>query len=68
VGVPSARLYLNKFDKLIPQDCSRAQLLAFTANLQVQLIGMEACSGARFLGRALRERQANRVLLQNVRR
>jgi transposase len=28
---------------------------AFTANLQVQLIGMEACSGAHFLGRALRE-------------
>ena len=29
--------------------------LAFTANLEVQLIGMEACSGAYFLGRALRE-------------
>jgi transposase len=28
--------------------------LNFTANLQVQLIGMEACSGAHFLGRALR--------------
>jgi len=35
--------------------CSRTQLLTFTANLQVQLIGMEACSGAHFLGRALRE-------------
>src|SRR5271166_4764788 len=33
---------------------SRTQLLAFTANLQVQLIGMEACSGGHFLGRALR--------------
>jgi transposase len=33
---------------------SRTQLLAFTANVQAQLIGMEACSGAHFLGRALR--------------
>lgn len=34
---------------------SRAQLLRFTANRQVHLIGMEACGGAHFLGRALRE-------------
>ena len=34
---------------------SRKQLLHFTANLQVGLIGMEACGGAHFLGRALRE-------------
>src|SRR5277367_5911494 len=40
---------------VIRKRCSRAQLLAFTANLQVQLIGMEACSGAHFLGRALQE-------------
>ena len=40
---------------VIRKRCSRTQLLAFTANLQVQLIGMEACSGAHFLGRALRE-------------
>ena len=40
---------------VIRKRCSRKQLLAFTANLQVQLIGMEACSGAHFLGRALRE-------------
>jgi len=33
---------------------SRKQLLHFTANLQVELIGMEACGGAHFLGRALR--------------
>jgi len=39
---------------VIRKRCSRTQLLAFTANLQVQLIGMEACSGAHFLGRALR--------------
>jgi transposase len=35
--------------------CSRAQLLRFTANREVHLIGMEACGGAHFLGRALRE-------------
>src|ERR1700726_2732591 len=40
---------------VIRKRCSRTQLLAFTANLQMQLIGMEACSGAHFLGRALRE-------------
>jgi len=30
-------------------------LLAYTANLQTSLIGLEACSGAHFLGRALRK-------------
>jgi transposase len=34
---------------------SRKQVLHFTANLQVELIGMEACGGSHFLGRALRE-------------
>src|SRR5712675_3608822 len=34
---------------------SRTQLLRFTANLKVGLIGMEACGGSHFLGRALRE-------------
>jgi len=34
---------------------SRSKLLHFTANLQVGLIGREACGGAHFLGRALRE-------------
>jgi transposase len=34
---------------------SRVQLLQFTANLRVKLIGMEACGGSHFLGRALRE-------------
>jgi len=34
---------------------SRRQLLHFTANLQVKAIGMEACGGSHFLGRALRE-------------
>jgi transposase len=40
---------------VIRKRCSRRQVLAFTANVQVQVIGMEACSGAHFLGRALRE-------------
>jgi transposase len=40
---------------VIRKKCSRKQLLVFTANLQVQLIGMEACSGSHFLGRALRK-------------
>jgi transposase len=33
---------------------SRKQLLAYTANLPSSLIGIEACSGAHFLGAALR--------------
>ena len=33
---------------------SRKQLLHFTANLQVKLMGMEACGGSHFLGRAER--------------
>src|SRR5215469_13785721 len=39
---------------VIRKKCSRAQLLKFTVNLQVELIGMESCSGSHFLGRALR--------------
>jgi transposase len=34
---------------------SRKQLLAYTANLQSSLIGIETCGGAHFLGKALRE-------------
>ncbi len=34
---------------------SRAQLLRFTANRKVHVIGMESCGGAHFLGRALQE-------------
>lgn len=34
---------------------SRAQLLRFTANREIHLVGMEACGGSHFLGRALRE-------------
>ena len=41
---------------------SRTQLLRFTANVQVHLIGMEACPGSHFLGKALRE-QGHQVRL-----
>src|SRR5256712_176240 len=40
---------------VVRKKSSRKQLLHFTANLQVELIGMEACGGAHFLGRALPE-------------
>jgi hypothetical protein len=33
---------------------SRTQLLRFTANVHVKLIGMEPCGGAHFLGRCSR--------------
>ena len=36
---------------------SRTQLLRFTANVHVGLIGMEACGGSHFLGRALRDQR-----------
>jgi Transposase len=39
---------------LLKKKFSQKQLIAFTANMQTSLIGMEACSGAHFLGRALR--------------
>jgi transposase len=39
---------------VVRKRCSRTQLLTFTANLQTQIIGMEACSGSHFLGKALR--------------
>jgi transposase len=40
---------------LVRKKLTQKQLLAFTANMQTSLIGLEACSGAHFLGRALRE-------------
>jgi transposase len=40
---------------VVRKRCSRAQLLAFTSNIRVQRIGMEACSGAHFLARALQQ-------------
>lgn len=39
---------------LIRKKFSQKQLFAFTANMATALIGLEACSGAYFLGRALR--------------
>jgi len=38
---------------LLKKKFTQKQLVTFTANLQTSLIGMEACSGAHFLGRAL---------------
>jgi transposase len=40
---------------VVRKKSSRKQLLYFTANMQVKLIGMEACARSHFLGRALRE-------------
>ena len=40
---------------VVRKKVSRTQLLRFTVNVKVELIGMEACGGAHFLGRALRE-------------
>jgi transposase len=40
---------------VVRKKCSRTQLLTYTANVRVHRIGMEACSGSHFLGRALRE-------------
>jgi transposase len=40
---------------VVRKRCSRWQLLAYTANLRVYRIGMEACGGSHFLGRALRQ-------------
>lgn len=40
---------------LVKKKLTQKQLLAFTANMQISLIGLEACSGAHFLGRALRQ-------------
>ncbi len=39
---------------LLKKKFTQRQLITFTANLQTSLVGMEACSGAHFLGRALR--------------
>jgi transposase len=40
---------------LVRKKFSRRQLLTYTANIPTSLIGLEACSGAHFLGRALHE-------------
>jgi transposase len=43
----------DKGKVLLKKRFTQKQLVIFTANLQTSLIGMEACSGAHFLGRAL---------------
>jgi transposase len=40
---------------LLRKKFTQKQLITFTANMQTSLVGMEACSGAHFLGRVLRE-------------
>src|SRR5206468_8674298 len=40
---------------LVRKKFTRNQLLAFTANMPTSLVGLEACAGAHFLGRALRK-------------
>ena len=40
---------------VVRKKLSRTQLLRFTANRRIGLIGMEACGGSHFLARALRE-------------
>jgi transposase len=40
---------------IVRRKFNRKQLLAYTANVPASLIGLEACSGAHFLGRALRK-------------
>jgi transposase len=37
---------------LLKKKFTQRQLITFTANLQATLIGLEACAGAHFLGRA----------------
>ena len=40
---------------LVRKKFTQRQLLTYTANMQISLIGLEACSGAHFLARALRK-------------
>src|ERR1700756_5463872 len=47
---------------LLRKKFSRAQLLAYTANLTTSLIGLETCAGSHFLGTVLRE-QGHQVRL-----
>jgi transposase len=49
---------------VVRKKCSRTQLLRFTSNLGECLIGVEACGGSHFLGRALREQGHEVRLMQ----
>jgi hypothetical protein len=46
---------LSAAGKVLLRKFTQKQLITFTANMQTSSIGIEACSGAHFLGRALRE-------------
>ena len=45
----------RSYKVLVRKKFTQRQLLTYTANMQTSLIGLEACSGAHFLGRALRK-------------
>src|SRR3954454_6498209 len=45
----------SRGEVIVRKKFSRTQLLRFMANRPVCLVGMEACGGSHFLGRALRE-------------
>ena len=53
-------------EQVVRKKFSRTQLLRFTANVEVDLIGMEACTSSHFLCRALRE-QGHEVRLMPAR-
>ena len=46
---------------LVRKKFTQRQLLTYTANMQTSLIGLEACSAAHFLGRALRGKDCLRL-------
>ena len=48
---------------LLRKKFTQKQLITFTANMQISLIGMEACSGTHFLGRVLRQQGHNVKLI-----
>jgi len=45
----------ERYKVLVRKKFSCAQLLAYTVNLPVTLVGLEACTGAHFMGAALRQ-------------
>jgi hypothetical protein len=51
---------------LVKKKFTQKQLLTYTANMQTLVIGLEACSGVHFLGRALRKQGHDPLLLVPV--
>ena len=49
---------------LLRKKFTQKQLIAYTANMQTSLVGMEACSGAHFPGRVLRAQGHDVKLIQ----